>query len=68
MYLSRIKINNFRNFSDLDVALDGNIVIVLPRSKIHYYYLFLYETAQIFHPSLFIMQKRVYLGTPLKVI
>ncbi|MCH4814045.1 ATP-dependent nuclease [Vreelandella neptunia] len=28
MYLSRIKIENFRNFSDLDVALDGNIVVV----------------------------------------
>lgn len=28
MYLSRIKIQNFRNFSDLDVALGGNIVIV----------------------------------------
>lgn len=28
MYLSRITIRNFRNFSDLDVALGGNIVIV----------------------------------------
>ncbi len=28
MYLSRIKISNFRNFSDLDVALAGNIVVV----------------------------------------
>ena len=28
MYLSRIKIQNFRNFRDLDVALGGNIVIV----------------------------------------
>ncbi|ELF10559.1 ATP-dependent nuclease [Escherichia coli] len=28
MYLSRIKIKNFRNFSDLDVALGGNVVIV----------------------------------------
>lgn len=28
MYLSRIKIKNFRNFRDLDVALDGNISIV----------------------------------------
>ncbi len=28
MYLSRIKIENFRNFRDLDVALGGNIVIV----------------------------------------
>ncbi|MFC3097229.1 ATP-dependent nuclease [Alteraurantiacibacter palmitatis] len=28
MYLSRIKIQNFRNFSDLDVKLGGNIVIV----------------------------------------
>ncbi|MAM39394.1 ATP-dependent endonuclease [Pseudonocardia sp. TMWB2A] len=28
MYLSRIRIQNFRNFQDLDVALGGNIVIV----------------------------------------
>lgn len=28
MYLSRIKIQNFRNFNDLDVELGGNIVIV----------------------------------------
>ncbi|MGK9168364.1 AAA family ATPase [Inquilinus limosus] len=28
MYLSRIKIENFRNFCDLDVALGGNVVIV----------------------------------------
>ncbi|PNQ04014.1 ATP-dependent endonuclease [Sphingobium sp. SA916] len=28
MYLSRIKIENFRNFRDLDVALNGNVVIV----------------------------------------
>lgn len=28
MYLSRIKIENFRNFRNLDVALGGNIVIV----------------------------------------
>lgn len=28
MYLSRIKIQNFRNFGDLDVALGGNVVIV----------------------------------------
>jgi putative ATP-dependent endonuclease of the OLD family len=28
MYLSRIKIQNFRNFCDLDVMLGGNIVIV----------------------------------------
>ncbi|RAT17393.1 ATP-dependent endonuclease [Lonsdalea populi] len=28
MYLSRIKIDNFRNFRDLDVTLCGNIVIV----------------------------------------
>lgn len=28
MYLSRIKIRNFRNFRDLDVKLGGNIVIV----------------------------------------
>lgn len=28
MHLSRIKIENFRNFRDLDVALDGNVVIV----------------------------------------
>ena len=28
MYLSRIRIENFRNFQELDVALGGNIVIV----------------------------------------
>lgn len=28
MYLSRIKIENFRNFASLDVALGGNIVVV----------------------------------------
>jgi putative ATP-dependent endonuclease of OLD family len=28
MYLSRIQIRNFRNFADLDVALDKNVVIV----------------------------------------
>src|ERR1700761_8899036 len=28
MYLSRIRIENFRNFQDLDVALGGNAVIV----------------------------------------
>jgi putative ATP-dependent endonuclease of the OLD family len=28
MYLSRIKISNFRNFSELDVALSGNVVVV----------------------------------------
>lgn len=28
MHLSRIKIENFRNFRDLDVALNGNVVIV----------------------------------------
>jgi putative ATP-dependent endonuclease of OLD family len=28
MYVSRIRIKNFRNFRDLDVALDGNISIV----------------------------------------
>lgn len=28
MYLSRIKIDNFRNFKDLDVELGGNMVIV----------------------------------------
>src|SRR5690606_5640634 len=28
MYLSRIRVHNFRNFSNLDVALCGNIVIV----------------------------------------
>lgn len=28
MYLSRIKVENFRNFRDLDVALGGNLVIV----------------------------------------
>jgi len=28
MYLSRIFVNNFRNFSSLDVELDGNVVVV----------------------------------------
>jgi hypothetical protein len=28
MHLSRIVIENFRNFSELDVALDGNVVVV----------------------------------------
>jgi predicted ATP-dependent endonuclease of OLD family len=28
MYLSRICISNFRNFSKLDVALGGNVVVV----------------------------------------
>jgi putative ATP-dependent endonuclease of OLD family len=28
MHLSRIRINNFRNFSDLDVSLAGNAVVV----------------------------------------
>ena len=28
MHLSRIVIENFRNFSKLDVALDGNVVVV----------------------------------------
>ncbi len=28
MYLSRIAISNFRNFSELDVALSGNVVVV----------------------------------------
>jgi putative ATP-dependent endonuclease of OLD family len=28
MYLSRIKVQNFRNFHDLDVTLGGNVVIV----------------------------------------
>jgi putative ATP-dependent endonuclease of OLD family len=28
MYLSRVRIENFRNFRDLDVALSGNIVLV----------------------------------------
>lgn len=28
MYLSRIRVQNFRNFSNLDVAIDGNIVVV----------------------------------------
>jgi len=28
MHLSRIKISNFRNFSELDVSLSGNIVVV----------------------------------------
>ncbi len=28
MYLSRIRIENFRNFSLLDIALAGNVVVV----------------------------------------
>ena len=28
MHLSRIRIQNFRNFSDLDIALAGNVVVV----------------------------------------
>lgn len=28
MHLSRIVIESFRNFSKLDVALDGNVVVV----------------------------------------
>lgn len=28
MYLSRIRIKNFRNFADLDVSLSGNVVVV----------------------------------------
>jgi putative ATP-dependent endonuclease of OLD family len=28
MYLSRIRIENFRNFSELDVELEGNVVVV----------------------------------------
>ena len=28
MYLSRIQITNFRNFAELDVALDGDVVVV----------------------------------------
>ena len=28
MYLSRIRISNFRNFSELDVSLGGNVVVV----------------------------------------
>jgi hypothetical protein len=28
MHLSRIRIVNFRNFSELDVALNGNVVVV----------------------------------------
>jgi putative ATP-dependent endonuclease of OLD family len=28
MYLSRIRILNFRNFAELDVELEGNVVVV----------------------------------------
>ena len=28
MHLSRIRISNFRNFSELDVSLGGNVVVV----------------------------------------
>lgn len=50
MYLSRIKIENFRNFSDFDVRLSGNIVIVgenrVGKSNL------LYALRLIFDPSL----------------
>ena len=50
MHLSRIKITNFRNFSDLDVALGGNIVVVgenrVGKSNL------LYALRLIFDPSL----------------
>jgi putative ATP-dependent endonuclease of OLD family len=50
MYLSRIKISKFRNFSDLDVSLSGNVVIVgenrVGKSNL------LYALRLIFDPSL----------------
>lgn len=50
MYLSRIKISKFRNFSDLDVPLSGNVVIVgenrVGKSNL------LYALRLIFDPSL----------------
>jgi len=50
MYLSRIKIQNFRNFRDLDIELGGNIVLVgenrVGKSNL------LYALRLIFDPSL----------------
>lgn len=50
MYLSRIKIENFRNFKNLDVALRGNVVIVgenrVGKSNL------LFALRMIFDPSL----------------
>ncbi|QND22747.1 AAA family ATPase [Rhizobium leguminosarum bv. viciae] len=50
MYLSRISIENFRNFRSLDVSLDGNVVIVgenrVGKSNL------LYGLRLIFDPSL----------------
>ena len=50
MHLSRIKISNFRNFSELDLSLSGNIVVVgenrVGKSNL------LYALRLIFDPSL----------------
>lgn len=50
MYLSRIKISNFRNFSELDVTLNGNVVVVgenrIGKSNL------LYALRLIFDPTL----------------
>src|SRR5262249_19373175 len=50
MYLSRISISNFRNFSELDVSLNGNVVVVgenrVGKSNL------LYALRLIFDPSL----------------
>src|SRR5262249_45005517 len=50
MHLSRIKILNFRNFSELDVSLSGNVVVVgenrVGKSNL------LYALRLIFDPSL----------------
>lgn len=50
MYLSRIRISNFRNFSELDVVLGGNVVVVgenrIGKSNL------LYALRLIFDPAL----------------
>lgn len=50
MHLSRIRIENFRNFSELDASLAGNLVIVgenrVGKSNL------LYALCLIFDPSL----------------
>src|ERR1700730_18322553 len=50
MHLSRIRISNFRNFSELDVELGGNVVVVgenrIGKSNL------LYAFRLIFDPSL----------------
>jgi putative ATP-dependent endonuclease of the OLD family len=49
IYLSRICISNFRNFSKLDVALGGNVVVVgenrVGKSNLHYALRLIFEPA-----------------------